>query len=192
MKTLAIVAVSLALAATVLIIFWPKTGLTPNPRPVLSPMLPQPGPIVWAKGYTAAVAEAKAQHKLVMVDIYTSWCEYCKQLDQNVYTDTNVIRAIQQVVPVKVDGEKEGLDLANKYNIQGYPTILFLNPDGTLVSEIDGYEEPDQFISDLNKAVNMQSNDISKGTINPSRRVQGRVVACYTLPCLQKERAGAG
>ena len=37
-----------------------------------------------------AYKEAKAQNKLIMVDVYTDWCSWCKELDKTTYTDKKV------------------------------------------------------------------------------------------------------
>jgi thioredoxin-related protein len=107
--------------------------------------------IKWNTSYTAAVSQAKTQQTLVMVDVYTDWCEWCKKLDTDVYPNAAVVQAVAQFAPVKVNAEKEGTQLAARYNIQGFPTILFLQPDGTLVSQIGGYEPAAQFASDINQ-----------------------------------------
>lgn len=97
------------------------------------------GAIAWRGSLPAAQTEAKRSHKLLMVDFYTSWCGYCKKLDAETYTDANVIRLSEQVVTVKVDAEREGKNLAMKYGVRGFPTILFLNETGGVEGMIDGF-----------------------------------------------------
>lgn len=62
-----------------------------------------------------------------------------------------MIKLAAQVVPLKVNAEKEGKDLAQKYGVQGYPTILFLDPKGTVVGKIGGYLPPAGFSDELVK-----------------------------------------
>lgn len=101
--------------------------------------------ISWAKSYSDAMSTAKQTHKLVMADFYTDWCVWCKKLDSDTYTDKKVIKLSEQVVPVKVNAEKEGVTVAKKYNVQGYPTILFLNDSGEVEGRIGGYMPADGF-----------------------------------------------
>lgn len=108
------------------------------------------GAIAWRTSLPAAQAEAKQSHKLLMVDFYTSWCGYCKKLDAETYTDANVIKLSGQVVTVKVDAEREGKSLAQKYGVRGFPTILFLNETGGVEGMIDGYLPPDGFAKSFN------------------------------------------
>jgi tetratricopeptide (TPR) repeat protein len=57
-----------------------------------------------------------------------------------------VIRLAGQVVPLKINAEKdEGPTVAKKYGIQGYPTILFINAAGEVEGKIGGYLPPEGF-----------------------------------------------
>jgi thioredoxin-related protein len=109
--------------------------------------------IAWAKNYDDALSAAKSANKLIMVDFYTDWCGWCKKLDADVYPNPKVIQAVSQVIPVKVNAEKEGVELAKKYAVSGYPTILFLNTDGAVEGVIGGYVPADGFVAMTNKFV---------------------------------------
>ncbi len=111
------------------------------------------GKVVWAKSLDAAMAEAKKSNKLVMVDFYTDWCHWCKVLDEKTYSDARVGKAAEQVVAVKVNAEKEGVAAAKKYKVSGYPTIMFLAPDGSVAGQIGGYAPPEPFIADMKKFI---------------------------------------
>ncbi len=62
-----------------------------------------------------------------------------------------MIKLAAQVVPVKVNAEKEGKELAKKYGVKGYPTILFLDGNGEIMGRIGGYLPPAGFADELNK-----------------------------------------
>jgi thiol-disulfide isomerase/thioredoxin len=109
--------------------------------------------IQWAKSYTAAVADARSHDKLIMADFYTDWCGWCKKLDADTYSNAKVVQLSNQLVPVKVNAEKEGVQLAKKYGVNGYPTILFLNADGDVEAKIVGYKTADGFSEDMQKAI---------------------------------------
>ena len=92
---------------------------------------PRKPEIPWAKTYSEAVARARAEKKLVMVDVYTDWCFWCKVLDEKTYPDPTVVKKAAQFVAVKINAEAEGKDnkdVAERYKIDGFPTILFLDP----------------------------------------------------------------
>lgn len=96
--------------------------------------------------YDGALAQAKSDRKLVMLDVYTDWCGWCKKLDRDVYSDTRVAAALKDVIPVKVNAEKGGEDVARRYNVEGFPTILFVNASGEVVKRIDGYVDADEML----------------------------------------------
>src|SRR5258708_31938088 len=82
----------------------------------------------WAKSYEAAQIQAQQDHKLIMVDLHADWCVRCKELDAKTYSDPKVIETANDFVPVSLNAEKEGRKLAARFNLHGYPTILFLEP----------------------------------------------------------------
>ena len=56
------------------------------------------------------------------------------------------------MINLKIDAEKgEGIELAEKYNIRGFPTIVFTNNRGEEIDRIVGYKDPDQFFSELSR-----------------------------------------
>jgi thiol:disulfide interchange protein len=88
--------------------------------------------INFEKGSVAEVlAKAKAENKLVMVDVMTDWCKWCIELDNKVYAKPEISDfANANQVNYKIDAEKgEGIEFAKKYKRQGFPSILFLDGD---------------------------------------------------------------
>lgn len=105
---------------------------------------------VWLDSYDKAVERAKAEKRLVLADFTGSdWCGWCMKLKKEVF-DTpefqewagkNVVllevdfpQQKEQPAALKAQNEK----LQEKYGIQGYPTILFLDADGKKVGQL-GY-----------------------------------------------------
>ncbi len=97
--------------------------------------------ISWRTDSASAMAESRKTGKPVMIDFYTDWCGWCKELDKVTYRDPEVIGLSGSFVSLKLDAEKnpKGPELAEKYGVDGFPTILFLEPDGSLVARIVGY-----------------------------------------------------
>lgn len=103
------------------------------------------GAIRWETSFQAAIAQAKKTDKLVMADFYTDWCGYCKKLDRETYTDGQVIQLAGQFVSVKINAEREGIEVAQRYGIRSFPSILFINGAGEVESRIGGFMPPSQF-----------------------------------------------
>jgi thioredoxin-related protein len=103
-----------------------------------------------------AVSAAEKQKKPLMIDFITDWCRWCDTLDARTYSDADVASYItEHVVPFKIDAEKgEGIALAKKYGVNGYPTILFIHPEGEEIDRILGYVEAKQFLEKVTDCIN--------------------------------------
>lgn len=116
--------------------------------------------IDFKKGSVSEIlAMAKSQNKIVMVDVMTDWCKWCIELDNKVYAKAEVSDfANANQINYKIDAEKgEGVDFAQKYKIQGYPSILFLDGDGNEIDRVYGYVPMKDFkemMMDYNRGIN--------------------------------------
>ncbi len=103
--------------------------------------------------FDAACKTAADDKKIVLIDFFTTWCGPCKMLDRETWSDADVQKWLDKnTVALKVDAEKEA-DLARKFKIQGYPTILLLKPDGTEIDRIVGFRPPDVFLEEAKGAI---------------------------------------
>lgn len=93
--------------------------------------------IDWMDDYEAAIARAGEEGKPLMVDVGAEWCSACDRLDETVFSRTDVAEAAEAFVPVRVDGDARG-DLVASFQVTGYPTIIFLAPDGSELGRVRG------------------------------------------------------
>lgn len=95
------------------------------------------------------LAKAKKEKKLLFIDAYAVWCGPCKMMDRNVFTQKTVGDYFNKsFISSRIDMEKgEGREIAQKFGVRSYPTYLFLNGDGELVSQNYGYMESGLFLS---------------------------------------------
>ncbi|HTQ08795.1 MAG TPA: thioredoxin fold domain-containing protein [Fimbriimonadaceae bacterium] len=116
--------------------------------------------IAWAKAYSAAKESSKSTGKLIMIDFYTDWCGWCKKLDADTYPDPAVVDESTKFVPIKLNAEKDadGIRLAKKFKVDGYPTILFIDSNENLVYKIVGYAPPKDFAVSMEKAATVLSD----------------------------------
>jgi len=113
--------------------------------------------IAWAKAYDSAKTSSRSTGKLMMIDMYTDWCGWCKKLDSDTYPAPAVVSQSTKFVPVKLNAEKdaEGIRLAKKFQVNGYPTILFIDSNENLVYKIVGYEPAEAFAQSMAKAASI-------------------------------------
>src|SRR5699024_3761760 len=100
------------------------------------------------KPWKALLKEAKAQDKLIFVDVYTDWCDPCKRMDKNVFSDKALAQRMdREFINYKLNAEKGmGPKLSKRYNVRLYPTYLFVNGDGTLVYRSQSYRPKPEFL----------------------------------------------
>ncbi len=108
--------------------------------------------IPWHTDWKSASNAARKANKPIMIDFYTDWCGWCKKLDKDTYSDDRVADLLKKnFVALKLNAEKNGRQLAQRYKVQGYPTILFVNAEGQVIDRIGGYKPPRPFADDLQR-----------------------------------------
>ena len=122
---------------------------------------------MWNTNYTASLETAKKEGKMVLLDFTGSdWCGWCIKLDKEIFAQKAFKEyAAKNLVLVKLDFprskpqtaeiKQQNQELAAKFDIKGYPTVIVLNADGKKVGRL-GYMEggPSAFIAELNKLKN--------------------------------------
>ena len=93
--------------------------------------------IPWVTDYETGMSQAQESGKPMMVEVSTSWCSACKRLDEEVFSRRDVVEAAAPFVPIRVDAEKRR-DLEKKFAVSGYPTIVFLTPEGKEIGRVRG------------------------------------------------------
>lgn len=90
--------------------------------------------------WSEVLATAKKENKIVFVDAFTVWCGPCKWMAKNSFPDKAVGEFFNEnFINAKIDMEKgEGIEIAKKFKIRAYPTLLFVNGDGELVHRAVG------------------------------------------------------
>ena len=110
--------------------------------------------------WSAVLAKAKQENKLVFIDVYTSWCGPCKKMVNEVFPRKDVgDRFNAKFVNYKIDAEKgEGIDIAKSFDVKAFPTYLFVNGDGQLIYRFGGYNEPAKFLQEAGVALAEQNS----------------------------------
>lgn len=104
--------------------------------------------------------QAKAQKKLIFVDIYTTWCGPCKEMDKKTFTESSVGDKFNaRFINYKVDAEKGfGVNLAKRYNVTSYPTCLFVDATENLMYKQEGLLRAPDLLKEADMVLNNQAN----------------------------------
>lgn len=119
----------------------------------------------WLDDFEKAKVQAKAEGKKILLDFTGSdWCGWCKKLDAEVFSQQEwKDYASKKLVLVELDfprgfklpeaTAKQNKELAEKFNISGYPTIIITSASGKKEGQL-GYVEggPKAFIKALKKS----------------------------------------
>ncbi len=116
-----------------------------------------PGPARWQwhpGGLAEALAAARTEGRLALVEVGASWCPTCHALERDVF-DRNAGRLpTASLVAGRVDFDTpEGQSVARRYRVLGLPTTLILDPDGTVRGRIEGYDDVDSYATAVADAV---------------------------------------
>jgi thiol:disulfide interchange protein len=98
-----------------------------------------PGVAFASGSFDEALTRARNEKRILLVDVYTDWCGWCKKLDREVFADSRVAEAARSLIAVRINAEKGDEKVAQRYDVQGYPTVLFLDGSGNVVKRIDGF-----------------------------------------------------
>lgn len=110
--------------------------------------------------FASLLTKAKEQDRLIFIDIYAEWCGPCQFMAANIFTQQEVGNYFNpRFINAKFDAEKgEGIMLARRYGVTGYPTFLLIDSNGILKGKLVGGSPAEDFIRKINKLVEAIDN----------------------------------
>ncbi|MDI6601808.1 MAG: DUF255 domain-containing protein [Thermoanaerobacteraceae bacterium] len=109
--------------------------------------------VKWHEWNESTFNKAKAEDKLILLDISASWCHWCHVMDNTSYADGKVIKYIEDnFIPVRVDRDKRP-DIDSRYNLGGWPSTVVLSPEGQILT--GGIYIPPEELLHMLKNINM-------------------------------------
>ena len=124
----------------------------------------------WRGKLPEGMKEARELKKPVVVYFYVRGSEYCRQFEESVWGSTNVVKAAQEFVCVRVDGSQETGE-ARRLDVRGAPTVLVLDGQGEELGRVAGLVEAEKVVDVLTEAAH------GKVTVREARRLATRDAA---------------
>lgn len=122
--------------------------------------------IEWMK-FEEAIAANAQNPKMLIVDVYTDWCGWCKKMDKETFTDPKVIAHINEnfyAVKLNAEDTSRTFDFMGKtYNeaqmaaamrVNSYPNFVVIEPKLQNIAQLPGYRQPEEFVAGLNELIN--------------------------------------
>lgn len=124
----------------------------------------------WTADFEAGLAQAKKENKAVLVEFTGSdWCPPCIMMRKNVFSKKEFVEsASKNFVLVELDFPNKDKELkkknqpyAEKYKIEGYPTVILMDADGKEFNRFYASEFPkiEDFLAHLQKQLNRRDLD---------------------------------
>ena len=147
--------------------------LAATPKTATASKSEEHGPVNWVT-LEQAMDMAKRDGKPVMVDVFTQWCGPCKMLSSKTFTDKQLADYVNKNFhAVRFDAEGNGdvtfkgqkysnpefrpentgmrngthqltMQLAPVNGRVAYPTVVYMDAEGTILAPVQGYLTPEQ------------------------------------------------
>jgi protein disulfide-isomerase len=128
----------------------------------------------WLTDFSAAQGQAQRENKAMLLDFTGSdWCGWCIKLNKEVFSQQEFQTfAARNLVMVEVDfpkrktqspaQQKTNRELAQRFGIRGYPTLVLLNAQGQEIART-GYRPggPKPFVAEIAKMIGVPDSSAS-------------------------------
>ncbi len=105
-----------------------------------------------------AVARAKAENKLLVLDFSAAWCAPCQQMEKTTFRAEAVTALLQRCVLLKVDTDAQP-ELTQAFGVVGLPDLRLATPAGRIVRQLRGFLTAEALAAELTTAIRALGQD---------------------------------
>lgn len=145
-----------------------------------------------ANNWNELVKEAKSTHKAIFIDVMATWCGPCKQMDKDVYSNSQIGHYMDSnFVSIKLQMDSTGTDneqiahwrtdaktIGSKYKINAFPSFLFFDENENLIHKDLAFKSVHGFLALAKHSLDPQHNytglqiAFKKGKINQNQYLE--------------------
>jgi thiol:disulfide interchange protein len=118
----------------------------------VAPATTAPKGVPWQSDLDKCLAQAKKQHKPVLICFSADWCGWCERMDQDTLTDPKIVELAKRFVPVRID-TSQNRKVMVKYAVRSMPTIVVCDASGREVARVSGYRPASSLAEALREAL---------------------------------------
>ncbi|SEI90717.1 Thioredoxin-related protein [Cyclobacterium xiamenense] len=117
--------------------------------------------ITWYS-FEEVIDKVETTPKMILIDVYTDWCGWCKKMDKETFTDKEVIAYVNEnfyAVKLNAEDSKKKFefrgreyseeDMARAMRVQSYPNFVIMDAAMENITQLPGYREAKPFVSSL-------------------------------------------
>jgi thioredoxin-like negative regulator of GroEL len=142
---------------------------------------------VGAAGFRRAMEEGESAAAPVVALFFTTWCPHCRRFDAQVVPSAEVRELAAVKVRVDAEGGEGERELALKYGVRSYPTVLLFRPDGTPPMRVPAEPSARAFVAACERALPDPAREhldrgVSLGRAGPSEQAVQELKAAASDP----------
>ena len=100
--------------------------------------------LTWESWSPELFDRARAEQRLVILDLEAVWCHWCHVMEKTTYRDAKVVALLKsKYLAVRVDQDANP-DLSARYGDWGWPATIIFRADGTELAKWRGYLPPER------------------------------------------------
>ncbi|GMQ81666.1 MAG: thioredoxin fold domain-containing protein [Rhodothermia bacterium] len=114
-------------------------------------------PVKWPS-FESALESAKDSGKIILIDVFSPTCPWCRKMQAEVYTDKQLQNYLYSTfeigrIDISIDSDTvnfKGYELSSAqlgagFGATGTPTTIFMEPSGEYITRLPGYHGLDDF-----------------------------------------------